>query len=699
MIGRSYFGGLVEPPPMTRWRVVLVVALVAVAAGAVLATASAADDGTAGDGANESTTSVDRSVWNRTYLGYPADDGGNRSFYGVTETSDGLLFVGAGRDSIGAVDGEVRALVVETEMDGSLVWERPVMPAGTHHRVFHDGLKFGPQTYVFGGTINAPSRFETGTYWLEDSDRNVHTWQIRSGDGAFFDLLRVQDGVVAVGSRVVIQIGTGGTVAWRHAPADVGVYRAGARANDGFVLAGWTVSRQTGGFGDAARIRGIDGNGETEWTRTFDLAAGYEATASHFYAATRSPVGFVFGGTRTTADGRHGWIVVTNETGAVEWTHSLPAATRVLGVAAGPDGIVAVGQTDNETGVVWRFDRNGTLRSRARYGHVLRDVTRTDRATYVAAGARPATNRDPFAVALDYVSPNATLQVTSDRARAGRTAVRVVANGSTDNTAIAAYRWDFDGDGRVDRTTSNPTVVHTFTETGTVRPAVTVVDAAGNTARANASAIEVVDRTPPTVGLADPANGLVATSGPTLLDANASTDNGRIQHYQWDFDGDGSVDRTTAGPTTSYRFEHPNHTYSIGVGAVDAAGNRNLTTVAIETRPNDRPNVTVDVDAWRVGDGARARLAATVRDAVGTTTVRWRLPNGSVRTGPTVAFGFDRSPVSVTVTVADEYGARRSRAIDVWTRTARAERTPIGRIGTLMDAFGHVIGSLADLLS
>ncbi|WP_275740314.1 PKD domain-containing protein [Halorhabdus sp. SVX81] len=680
-------------------RTVLVVALLLIASWGLVAVTTADGEAVNPGDENDTNVSSDRSIWNRTYLNYPADDGGNRSFYGVEETAAGYLFVGSGRDSLVGTGGEVKASVVETRTDGSLVWERSVLPAGTHHRVYHDGVKLGPQTYVFGGTINAPSRFEPGTYWLADSDRNVHTWQIRSGDGAFFDLLEVEESVVAIGSRAVIRIGANGTIHWRHSMPDIGsVYRAGARAADGYVLAGWTVTRQAGGFGDAARIRLVNHSGEREWTQTFGLAAGFNATASRLYAATPADDGFVFGGTRSDGEDRRGWVIATNETGSVDWTHSLPADTRVLGVAAGPDGVVAVGQSGNQSGRVWRFDHDGTVISTAQYGYVLRDVIRTEAGTYVTAGSRPTTNRDPFAVALDYTPPNATVQMSTGGVRTTGTPVAVTANGSTDNTAIETYRWDFDSDGNVDRTTSTPTVTHVYTETGTVTPTVTVVDAAGNADRANASTITLADRTAPTVGLADPSNGLAATTGPTLLDASASTDNGRIERYLWDFDGDGTVDRTTDEPTTRYRFDRRNHTYSVGIGAVDAAGNRNVTTVAIKTCSNDRPHVRTDVAAWRTQDRARARLNATVENDVGTATVTWRLPNGSVHTGRSVAFAFEQSPSIVNVTVTDEYGAEQTRHVVVWTPAARAEGTSSGQFRRLLAAIGSLVDRALALL-
>lgn len=56
------------------------------------------------------------------------------------------------------------------------------------------------------------------------------------------------------------------------------------------------------------------------------------------------------------------------------------------------------------------------------------------------------------------------------------------AGGSYDDLSVAEYRWDFDGDGAVDRVTTEPTAVWSYEAAGAVTPRVTVVDPDGNTA-------------------------------------------------------------------------------------------------------------------------------------------------------------------------------------------------------------------------
>jgi extracellular elastinolytic metalloproteinase len=70
---------------------------------------------------------------------------------------------------------------------------------------------------------------------------------------------------------------------------------------------------------------------------------------------------------------------------------------------------------------------------------------------------------------------------------------------------IAQYRWDFDGNGRVDRTTASSTTATAYVTPGTYHPAVTVVDDRGGQASA-ATAVVVTQepQPPPPPKLADP---------------------------------------------------------------------------------------------------------------------------------------------------------------------------------------------------
>ena len=110
--------------------------------------------------------------------------------------------------------------------------------------------------------------------------------------------------------------------------------------------------------------------------------------------------------------------------------------------------------------------------------------------TYELDMAEPVTiARGP----CDDEAPTADLSATPEAPTAGQ-AIRFDAGGSRDNDAIAAYRWDFDGDGTVETTTTDATVTRSYNRTGTYSPRVTVVDRANNTANATLS-LQVSERT------------------------------------------------------------------------------------------------------------------------------------------------------------------------------------------------------------
>jgi PGF-CTERM protein len=83
--------------------------------------------------------------------------------------------------------------------------------------------------------------------------------------------------------------------------------------------------------------------------------------------------------------------------------------------------------------------------------------------------------------------PVARLEVRATDPVAEQTPVTLSAANATDVVGITAYRWDFDGDGTVERVTNNSTatVTHTYATAGTYRPTVVVVDTKNQTARAS----------------------------------------------------------------------------------------------------------------------------------------------------------------------------------------------------------------------
>jgi len=111
--------------------------------------------------------------------------------------------------------------------------------------------------------------------------------------------------------------------------------------------------------------------------------------------------------------------------------------------------------------------------------------------------------------------------------------------------SVAQYRWDFNGDGVVDATTTTPMVSYTY-GTGRWTAAVTVVDNLG-VASTPAQATVLVDN-PPVAAASVPGRGKYGTA--MSFDGSASSASSGIATWAWDF-GDGS---TGSGAVASHTY-------------------------------------------------------------------------------------------------------------------------------------------------
>jgi PKD repeat protein len=128
---------------------------------------------------------------------------------------------------------------------------------------------------------------------------------------------------------------------------------------------------------------------------------------------------------------------------------------------------------------------------------------------------------------------------------------RLDASGSIDwDGSVVAYKWDIEGSGQIDVTTSTPVLEHTY-PAGTHHPTVTVVDDDGASSAPVSVAVVVAD--PPTAVASAPKHG---KSGQAVtFDGSSSTPGGSpIVSWHWDF-GDGT------SVTSSSAFA--NHAYAV----------------------------------------------------------------------------------------------------------------------------------------
>jgi len=138
------------------------------------------------------------------------------------------------------------------------------------------------------------------------------------------------------------------------------------------------------------------------------------------------------------------------------------------------------------------------------------------------------------------------------------------------------------------------------------------------------------------------------------FDASASTHAAPVRDYKWDFDGDGTFDRTTNTSTTSFTYVNAG-TYNAKMRITDTDGDFAEATRTITVF--NPPDLTIDsshTDPFRVGTQGRYNLDVqnlSSGPTNGGTTVTDTLPNGLEYVGATGS-GWSCSAVEQTVTCA-----------------------------------------------
>lgn len=137
---------------------------------------------------------------------------------------------------------------------------------------------------------------------------------------------------------------------------------------------------------------------------------------------------------------------------------------------------------------------------------------------------------------------------------------------------VAAVCWRFDEDDAC----HDAATTYTFEEVGSHTATLIVTGEDGE--RSSATAL-IVATTAPTATLDAPES--VETGTEIRLDAGDSSDDHGIERYEWDLNGDGTVDETTTAPTVTHVFETAG-AHELTVTTVDAADQRDTATATID---------------------------------------------------------------------------------------------------------------------
>ena len=176
---------------------------------------------------------------------------------------------------------------------------------------------------------------------------------------------------------------------------------------------------------------------------------------------------------------------------------------------------------------------------------------------------------------------------------------------SRPDAPVAAYAWDFNADGVTDDTSATPT--HTFTAAGPNGVSVTVTLTDGRTA-SDAGGLTVAPAPAATIATTLSATPTSVAPGDTVTLTATATPNstaGTVTSYEWDFDNNNTVDRTTAGPSTTTTYSTiGTKTAKVTAKSATASGSATA-TVAVSAPPLTITTFTAS-DPATVGN-ARAR--------------------------------------------------------------------------------------------
>ncbi len=138
---------------------------------------------------------------------------------------------------------------------------------------------------------------------------------------------------------------------------------------------------------------------------------------------------------------------------------------------------------------------------------------------------------------------------------------------------IIRYEWDFDGDGIFDSDTGTVSdTFHIYINPGTYSPKVKITDDGGASvvsAPLSITASSSNNELPTLSLIATPVYGVAPLE--VTFESNASDPDGAIIQYEWDFDGNGTIDATTSTNPLTHVYTDSG-TYTVRLRVIDDGG-------------------------------------------------------------------------------------------------------------------------------
>ncbi|WP_289038247.1 PKD domain-containing protein [uncultured Zobellia sp.] len=248
-------------------------------------------------------------------------------------------------------------------------------------------------------------------------------------------------------------------------------------------------------------------------------------------------------------------------------------------------------------------------------------------------------------------------------------------SGSTDDTGVTAYSWDFKDGNSSDK----PDPSHTFESAGSYEVELTVTDAEGLKSKETVSiTVESKENGAP---IAKPSAS--KTSGTLPLTVNftgsGSTDDTGVTAYSWDFKDGNSSDKSDP----SHTFESAG-SYEVELTVTDAEGLKNKETVSITVESKENGAPVAKLSASKTS----GTLPLTVNftgsgstDDTGVTAYSWDFKDGnsSDKSDPSHTFESAGS-YEVELTVTDAEGLKDTKTVSIRV-DAPANQPPIAKVG------------------
>lgn len=304
-----------------------------------------------------------------TGLGIPTSDGG----YIVGASSEG----GVSGDKTDPAFGALDYWVIKLDVSGNIVWQKVYGGSGQDYlsaiMQTQDGgfIIGGTSSSIISGNKTEPC-YGSNDYWVIKIDSlGIIEWQKTLGGTSNDDLAvikQLNDGNFLIagssyspisGNKTeksfvggqdywVVKLDTSGNILWQN---DIGgtssdnLYSAAATTDGGCILAGWSMSANTGdknentvGSGDFWIVK-LNSAGNISWQNDiggtgFDQAQGIIQTSDGGYLISGSSTSNISGDKTENGYGENdAWIIKLNPSGNIQWQKTLGGSWNDYGIA------------------------------------------------------------------------------------------------------------------------------------------------------------------------------------------------------------------------------------------------------------------------------------------------------------------------------------------------------------------------------